>query len=271
MVRRFSSCVWVFGRDDVGLSKTRDDYQDYLERRHRPAHNRRTADRWAAFLLPHLRSDMRVLDLGCGPGSITAGLTGQVIGLDSHPVPTTRTPVAGGDGAALPFADSAFDAIYLNAVLQHVADAPAVLREAHRVAKPGAVIGVGDTDWGTRIMHPHEPLLARGQEIQESARGTGNVRVGRELRGLLVGAGFEQIELATEGRIVGSELAVRHMAAFERAWFEAPEVVGYVTELRISDAAEMARIAAAWTRWSADPAACAIDQWFTALAWSPAP
>lgn len=251
------------------MSKTREDYQNYLVRRHRPAHSRRTADRWAAFLLPHLRSDMLVLDLGCGPGSITAGLTGRAIGLDHHPVPTATTPVAGGDGAALPFANSAFDAIYINAVLQHVADAPAVLREARRVAKPGAVIGIGDTDWGTRIMHPHDPLLDRSQEIQEAVRDTGNVRVGRELRGLLAGAGFEQIELAAEGRVVGSELALQHMAAFERAWFEAPEVVAHVTELGISDAGEMAQIAVAWARWSADPAACAVDQWFTAVAWSP--
>lgn len=251
------------------LSKTRDDYQDYLVRRHRPAHGRRTAHRWAGFLLPHLHSDMRVLDLGCGPGSITAGLTGRAIGLDAHPVPIAGTPVAGGDGAALPFADSVFDAIYVNALLQHVTDPLAVLREARRVAKPGAVIGVGEADWGTRIMHPHDPLLDRGQEIQESVRDTGNVRVGRELRGLLSGAGFEQVELATEGRVVGSELALGHMAAFERAWFEAPEAVDYVTELGASDAEEMAQIAAAWTRWSADPAACAADQWFTAVAWSP--
>lgn len=115
-------------------------------------------------------------------------------------------------GAALLFATSAFDAIYVNAALQHVADAPAVLREARRVAKPGAVIGIGDTDWGTRIMHPHGPLLDRGQKIQESVRDTGNVRVGRELRGLRAGAGFEQIELAAEGRVVGSAVALQHMA-----------------------------------------------------------
>jgi SAM-dependent methyltransferase len=212
---------------------------------------------------------MRVLDIGCGPGSITAGLTGRVIGVDVRPSPISTTPVVGGDGAALPFAGSTFDAIYVNAVLQHVADATEVLREAGRVAKPGAVIGIGDADWGTRIVHPSHPLLDRGQEIHELARGAGNVRVGRELRGLLVAAGFERIELATEGRSVGSAHAAREMATFERAWFEAPEVVAYVTERHISDSREMAQIAAAWTRWSNDPGACAVDQWFTAIAWSP--
>jgi SAM-dependent methyltransferase len=162
-----------------------------------------------------------------------------------------------------------FDAVYMNAVLQHVADASAVVCEARRVMRPGAAIGVADTDWGTRIMHPYDPLLDRGQQIQEQARPTGNIRVGRELRGLLVGAGFERIELATEGRIVGSAAAISQMAAFERGWFDAPEVIAYVTELGTSGSGEMAEIASAWTRWSASPAACAVDQWFTALAWSP--
>jgi 2-polyprenyl-3-methyl-5-hydroxy-6-metoxy-1,4-benzoquinol methylase len=87
------------------LSKTHAKYEDYLVRRHRPAHIRRNADRWAAFLIPHLRPDMQVLDIGCGPGSITAGLPGEVIGVDVHPVPIPGSPVAAGDGGALPFAD----------------------------------------------------------------------------------------------------------------------------------------------------------------------
>jgi hypothetical protein len=59
-----------------------------------------------------------------------------------------------------------FDAIHLNAVLQHVADADAVLREALRVATPGAVIGVGDADWGGQLLHPADPLIDRGRAIQ---------------------------------------------------------------------------------------------------------
>ncbi len=38
----------------------------------------RTASREAAFLLPHLRAGMHVLDAGCGPGSITLGLAAAV-------------------------------------------------------------------------------------------------------------------------------------------------------------------------------------------------
>ena len=58
---------------------------------HAPAtvrqHARRTAEEAAAFLLPDLRPGLRLLDVGCGPGSITRGLAkrvapGEAIGLD---------------------------------------------------------------------------------------------------------------------------------------------------------------------------------------------
>src|SRR5436190_12906395 len=51
-------------------------------------HAKRTADKDAAFLLALLRPGMRLLDVGCGPGSITAGLAARVapgaaIGIDA--------------------------------------------------------------------------------------------------------------------------------------------------------------------------------------------
>src|SRR5262249_54126262 len=58
---------------------------------HAPAgirhHGQRTAEEAAAFLLPELRPGMRLLDVGCGPGSITRGLAerlvpGEVVGVD---------------------------------------------------------------------------------------------------------------------------------------------------------------------------------------------
>ena len=50
----------------------------------------RTASQDAAFFLPSLRPGIRLLDLGCGPGSITLGLAeavapGEVIGIDVQP------------------------------------------------------------------------------------------------------------------------------------------------------------------------------------------
>lgn len=211
---------------------------------------------------------MRILDLGCGPGSITRGLGPGTVGLDAHAVAIPGVPVVEGDGARLPFPDGSFDAVYANAVLQHVADAAVVVAEVRRVVRPGGVVGVGDVDWDARLLHPADPLLTRGQAIQEALRG-GDVRVGRRLRGLLTTAGFDRVELTVTGTAVGTAEAAAAAAAFEGAWFAAPEAVEHVTALGLSDPDEMAAVAEAWRRWGDDPAACSATCWFTALAWAP--
>src|SRR5665648_1100190 len=52
------------------------------------SHSWRTAANSAAHLLPHLREGQRLLDVGCGPGTITVDLAthvapGPVIGVDT--------------------------------------------------------------------------------------------------------------------------------------------------------------------------------------------
>lgn len=246
----------------------RDDYERYLQERHRPNHARRTAERWASFLLPHLRPGTRVLDLGCGPCSITKDL-GDAIGVDLDPVSMGGVPVAAADATRLPFPDATFDAIFACALLQHVPDALTVVGEARRVARPGAVIGLADADWGGALTAPPEPLIARGQEIQLQLRAGGSPHVGRELRGLLADAGFERCEAAVTTQAMGSADVVAGAAWFEGSWFDAPEVIAHLVEEGLSTADECAAIAAAWKRWGAHPGAFAARFWITALAWTP--
>ncbi|RAL12893.1 class I SAM-dependent methyltransferase [Aspergillus homomorphus CBS 101889] len=122
-------------------------------------HNWRTLSNSAPYLLPHLdhlqsiTPNLKILDIGCGPGSITIDLArrhpaAQVIGIDSFtdPLPTARRLAASegltnitfavGDTHALNFPDNTFDVVHVHQVLQHIADPVQALREMHRVAKP---------------------------------------------------------------------------------------------------------------------------------------
>jgi SAM-dependent methyltransferase len=85
-----------------------------------------------------------VLDIGSADGRAREWIENcEYVGLD---YPTTAIAMYGtrpdvfADGAALPFADATFDTVLLLEVLEHVADARAVLAEIARVLKPGGVL-----------------------------------------------------------------------------------------------------------------------------------
>ena len=131
--------------------------KDVYTHGHQPAvveqHARRTAESSAAFLLPHLEGWMRILDVGCGPGSITVGLArrvpdGEVVGIDvaSGIVERAQRKCAETDVTNvtfqkesvydLPYDSGSFDIVYAHQVLQHLTDPVAALNEIHRVSKP---------------------------------------------------------------------------------------------------------------------------------------
>src|SRR5437660_8574741 len=146
-------------------------FQRWLRGAHSPAHARRTAAHNAAFLLPHLKPGMKLLDTGCGPGSITIGLAeavapAETVGIDasadaieearalaaSRGCTNLRFEVA--DVYALPFEDATFDAAFSHAVMQHLRDPLTALREIRRVLKPGGVVGIADADHDGTILAP---------------------------------------------------------------------------------------------------------------------
>lgn len=133
----------------------------------------RTAATQARFALPHLHPGMALLDVGCGPGSITVGLAavvapGPVVGVD-HDEPhvqrardlaaragAANTSFLVGDARALALEDGWFDAAFENDLLTHLGDtAGAAAREVYRVLRPGGVFAARDVDasavvWGHR-------------------------------------------------------------------------------------------------------------------------
>ena len=94
-----------------------------------------------AELLPKAEVEpTRVLDVGCGDGSIARAVMDirpdvEIVGIDVLVRPETHISVTEFDGTRIPHDDGGFDAVMFVDVLHHTDDATVLLREAARVAR----------------------------------------------------------------------------------------------------------------------------------------
>ncbi|MFD4397324.1 methyltransferase domain-containing protein [Kitasatospora sp. NPDC058397] len=251
-------------------------YQEAVLRSHRS----RTAADSAAYLLPELRPGQALLDIGCGPGTITADLAelvgpgGRVVAVDTSAevLEQAAAYVAGrglsnvvfeiADVHELPYREGEFDVVHAHQVLQHVADPVAALREMRRVAAPGGVVAARDVDYASMTWFPEAPALDRWLELYERiARANGGEPdAGRRLLSWARAAGFTDI--------AATATTWTYATPEQRAWWGgmwADRVTGSAigrtaVERGFADRAELARIAAGWQEWSA-----AGDGWFSML------
>ena len=137
----------------------------------------RTLDSEIPDLKPFLKPGMKVLDVGCGTGTITLGVAeavnpGTVVGVDPDSGSLARAEkLAGqvkhagnftfqvGDSHRLDFLDGTFDVVYSNTVLHFFLDHAVAVKEQARVTKKGGwVIASGVRDWGgAPFFHPSSP------------------------------------------------------------------------------------------------------------------
>ncbi|MCY3849892.1 MAG: methyltransferase domain-containing protein [Acidimicrobiaceae bacterium] len=228
---------------------------------------RRTAEACAGFLLPRLRPDMVLLDLGCGPGTITSGLArrvGRVVGLDASAEMTDAARNHAADrgignatfevGSAydLPWSDDSFDVVYAHQVLQHLSEPVRALREARRVLKPGGIVAVRDSDYETMVHAPVTEAIVRWRQLyhQVARANGGEPDAGRNLLSWVTAAGFADPEVTTS--------SVSHADAQGRAfWGEmwAVRVIDsdfarHAVDHGLSTRAELQEISDAFRRWS---------------------
>src|ERR1700761_9243921 len=175
-------------------------------------HQRRSAEDSAAYLLPYLKPGLSVLDVGCGPGTITADLAalaapGLVTAVDeSADVLDVARAEAGGrdlstvsfataDVHQLDFPDATFDVVHAHQVLQHVADPVAALREMRRVCAPGGVVAARDGDYSGFTWYPELPGLDRWRELYLAAARAngGEPDAGRRLLAWAHAAGADDV------------------------------------------------------------------------------
>ncbi|RBQ15616.1 SAM-dependent methyltransferase [Spongiactinospora rosea] len=176
------------------------------------SHRWRTADNSAAYLLPHLAPGQALLDIGCGPGTLTLDLAARVApgrvtavevtpdALDLARAEAARRGQDGvefvvGDVHALDLPGDSYDVVHAHQVLQHVGDPVGALREMRRVCRPGGVVAVRDSDYAAFAWYPQPPELDDWLALyQRVARANGGEPdAGRRLLSWARAAGFTDI------------------------------------------------------------------------------
>jgi SAM-dependent methyltransferase len=162
------------------------------------------------------QGDLRALDVGCGPGALTAELVrrlgaDRVAAVDPSPqfvaaclerlpnVDVRRAPAE-----QLPWKHDSFDAGLAQLVLSFVQDGPAAARELRRVVRPGGVVAA--CMWGTEGgMEMLKVFWQAARELAPSALDEARMpyRTVPELRALWEEAGLEEIETGPLDVIVG--------------------------------------------------------------------
>lgn len=248
---------------------------------HHPAvvaqHKRRTADEAAAFLIPRLRPGMRLLDVGCGPGTITTGLArvvdpGDVVGVDvadavlgearahAREAGVGNVRFEHGTVYELPYGDASFDAVFGHQVLQHLSRPVDALREMKRVLRPGGLLGVRDSDYGTMTWWPRSPGIARWLDIYcaVAEHNGANADAGRRIPAWLRAAGFEDIEITTSTWTYVGPAGVRTWADSWATRITESALAEQAVAYGIATRDELAAIADAWRAWAREP-----DAFFT--------
>jgi len=175
-------------------------------------HSWRTAANSAGYLVPHIQPNMSILDVGCGPGSITVDFArlvprGHVTGVEYVPEPLEKAQALAsshgvanisfkvGDIHSLPFPDNSFDIAHAHQVLQHIADPIQALREMRRVVKPGGIVACRES--ASFTWYPESEGLEAWNELSARMRRAkgGNPNPGSYIHVWAEKAGFEKAKI----------------------------------------------------------------------------
>lgn len=254
------------------------------------SHASRTAQNSAAYLLKYLQPTMHILDIGCGPGTITASFArlvpeGHVTGIEYAPsesdaaesgvLAKARQHAAEQGISNITFAhgdicnlegipDGTYDVVHCHQVLQHVVDPVRALREMRRVAKPGGVVAAREADAKAFAWYPETEMMTEWMRVYQDVARANRTEpdAGRRLVKWALEAGFERGQIdATVGTWCFS-------TPEERAWFGgmwADRVVKstfatHAIEKGIADRETLERIGMHWREWAARE-----DGWFGLL------
>ena len=238
------------------------------------SHRWRTVENSAAYLTPYLRPGLSLLDIGCGPGTITADFAarlapGKVLGIDTsaNVIAAAKrdypeVAFTSGDVYQLDDAGASWDIVHAHQVLQHLSDPVTALKAMRRAVRPDGIVAARDSDYASFTWHPADNRLTRWLALYgEIARANGGEPdAGRHLLSWAQQAGF--------GQITPSASVWCFATPEERAWWGGLWADRMTTSAIADQAvregratvAELASMADGWREWSA-----AADGWFAVL------
>ena len=249
---------------------------------------RHTVDSHAAHLRPYLEPGLRVLDFGCGPGTITVGLAravepGEVHGIDmeASQVDIARSVAeAGGhdnatfhvgDVTDLPFEDGFFDLAHGHAIFTHVPDTQAAMSEVMRVLKPGGIISCREAIFRYSFQAPSFEVLDIGWVMFSElvAADDGHPDFGKDLKRHLVEAGFTGIRASASFNHYSSTEEIADLYAVIDNWFLSPDTVKAAQAYGVATQGNFDRYRDALARWKNHPGAFGAVAYGEAIARKP--
>ncbi|MGB7219272.1 MAG: methyltransferase domain-containing protein [Vicinamibacterales bacterium] len=235
------------------------------------SHTWRTAENSAGYLLASLRPGLDLLDVGCGPGTITVDLArrvapGRVVGIDRAAEVLAQASARAsaqdvsidlrvGDVYALPFPDASFDVVHAHQLLQHLSDPVRALAGMRRVLRPGGLLAARDSDYARFAWAPPDPLLTRWLEVYRAVarRNAGEPDAGRFLKGWALDAGFRDVQATSSNWTYADPQSCEWWGSLWADRCELSSLGEQAVAYGLSTREELGAIAGAFRAWARQP------------------
>lgn len=236
------------------------------------SHRWRDVANSAAYLAPHLTAGTTVLDVGCGPGTLTVDLArhvapGRVLGVDmsADVVDAAREHAAEAGVDNVDFVagdfrdldpDRRFDVVHAHQVLQHLREPVEALRAMARLARPGGgIVAARESDYSAFTWAPAHEGLDRWLAIYLAVtrRNGAEANAGRHLLAWAHAAGLDDVSYGTSTWTFSTPDERRWWGDLWAERTVASDLAAQAVAYGIATEPELAEVAAAWQAWATSP------------------